>query len=612
MSAGSTLLAVLPAVSGSTATAEPGPPPATFGAEIPTGITGHPDGVATADVTGDGLLDVLVTTRWEHDPAYDRKLWVVPATGTGGVAKPVIHHTNSADPASENRPLGVAAGDVDGDGDADVVVAVGGQGVDVFLQEDGGGLSAPVAQAVPSRPRHIVLLDMDGDSDLDLVLKGDALLVAYNNGAGVFDTTTVLPGTSAVGYFEVGEFSGDDLPDIASCARVSDAPSLWLFTQRPGGGFEAHGEGQPVVDHFPACAGLAVADFTGDGVDDVVFSHHANQEFSVVQVWQQREDHHLALAQTRHVYDIPGSLEAADLNGDDLEDLVVVHNSWPALGVLLQDPAGGLGPESLRNGFSFLGEFGLQQAMTVADITGDGLPDVVTSNHSTTVVLPRSAATKQTVAEVSFAKQHITLGESAYVSVRVDPVEGAWPEEAAEDMNLYRGVSRGGGPWLVQSTYAPVSEPNEHHLLQHAYYNIDVAALYSGYGDYLPSTDVDTLIVHPQVTQKTSTPYGHNGRYALFHRTQPKQIRVMVQPAAPSTVRTVVQRRRTDGRWAPCRERSLRIDEPVSTEQVTTGTARWRLGDLERLGRYRVRTIRPADDYNGRGQSRWDYYRITR
>jgi hypothetical protein len=127
-------------------------PPATFGAEIATGVIGQPDAVAFADVTGDGRGDVLVTTRWSSHPAYDRKLWVVPGTTSGGLADPVIYPTHSADPNADNLPLGMASGDVDGDGDQDAVVAIGASGIDVFLQEGGSFLPAS-AQPMAGRPR---------------------------------------------------------------------------------------------------------------------------------------------------------------------------------------------------------------------------------------------------------------------------------------------------------------------------------------------------------------------------------------------------------------------------------------------------------------------------
>jgi hypothetical protein len=579
-------------------------PPVTFGDEIATGVIGRPDAVAFSDVTGDGLGDVLVTTRWHHDAAYDRKLWVVPTTGSGSLAEPVLYPTHSADPLTENVPLGMASGDIDGDGDQDVVVAIGENGIDVFLQEN-GALQPATSQPMDSRPGQLVLYDMDVDGDLDLIMSGDTLAIAYNDGTGVFAPVRTVR-SMKVFDFEVGEFTGDTTPDIAACQFKLEAPPVLVFGQEADGTFSTHGWGL-TTELSHQCGGLAVADLTGDGADDVALTRPVNQTDSVVTVWQQQADHSLAPMPPQHVYDIPGTIEAADMNGDSLEDLVVVHNAWPALGVLRQTPTGDLQEETLQHGFSFVGAF-WAKAMTTGDVTNDGLPDVITSNHSTAVVLPGGLATIETVADVALARRHITFGEAADVSYRVEPKGQAWPADSSGNRNVFRAVRTANEPWYVQATGRPVTESDtQQHFNPH--FTTKLRLVYSGFGDYLPSEDTETLVVHPVITQQMLRPYARSGRYALYHDWQTPRTRSLVQPFSATDVRTVLQRRRADGGWRTIRARSIAL---VYSPSFSGGTASWKIGGLRQSRAYRVRTARPADVHNGRGISGWAYFRITR
>ncbi len=78
-------------------------------------------------------------------------------------------------------------------------------------------------------------------------------------------------------------------------------------------------------------------------------------------------------------YDIPEPLVVADMNSDNLGDLVTLHGGWMQAGVYLQD-AGVLGPESLFP-ISYASHYN-PQGLAVGDINGDAKPDIVVANYA--------------------------------------------------------------------------------------------------------------------------------------------------------------------------------------------------------------------------------------
>ena len=142
--------------------------------------TSQPDSVTTADVDGDGDLDVLSVSN-----GYDSKLaWYENLDGQGRFGfQQVI-----------SRPGGVsvAAADFDGDGDVDVLKAGNGQFA-WHANTDGRGHFG-TAREIESWPEengyrgyvtYLATLDLDGDGDLD-VLSASSPGVWVNSGAIVW------------------------------------------------------------------------------------------------------------------------------------------------------------------------------------------------------------------------------------------------------------------------------------------------------------------------------------------------------------------------------------------------------------------------------------------
>ncbi len=176
----------------------------TNGTDISTG--GDASAVATADVTGDGLLDVVACGGSNQIRTY-------PGNGNGTFGVGVLVGT-----ASECYSLIPA--DLDNDGDMDLLASsYNNDQVIVYLNNGAGTFGAGVAVSVGDGPGVIAVGDLDGDGDLDFVAAnylGATVSVRLNNGSGGFSAAAnVATGNLAAGM-ALGDVDGDGDLDLVS------------------------------------------------------------------------------------------------------------------------------------------------------------------------------------------------------------------------------------------------------------------------------------------------------------------------------------------------------------------------------------------------------------
>ncbi len=146
---------------------------------------------ASGDLNGDGLLDlVFVEFLAEDANAHDGGLDVFFGLPNGGLSAATSYAGSDGD--------SVAILDLNGDGNPDVVTSTAG-GVNVFLNDGGGMLLAPVFSGTTNQVVGIAGGDLNGDGIADLVLAeqvngltGAEFLLGL--GAGAFSSPVALPG----------------------------------------------------------------------------------------------------------------------------------------------------------------------------------------------------------------------------------------------------------------------------------------------------------------------------------------------------------------------------------------------------------------------------------
>lgn len=296
----------------------------------------------------------------------------------------------------------VAFGDVDGDGRGDLLVTPGvvfsGTGIEpnlpppqplfwVWRMNTDGTLRTPLRAEPPAgytcRSPALAVLDFDGDGRLDVAAGSDCGLALYRQGAdGVLTLREVLPAPGLL-RLRAADMDGDGRADLVGTGWSGDA--AWVWTQRAEGGFGA-AEAQPV--QYYGWTALALGDYSGDGRPDIAIAG-ANTLADAVAFLRQRAAGGYGPATYASVDPQSGAQGVAvgDLNGDGRADVLVgtFTANPPSLKLFLQQADGSLAaPASLPAA-------GSASAITLADMNGDGRLDAVVSFGGLVVLYEQQA-----------------------------------------------------------------------------------------------------------------------------------------------------------------------------------------------------------------------------
>lgn len=243
-----------------------------------TTIGGMPqaEDIAWGDVTGDGLLDLVVATE-------DKRIWIVAAPGWTKTA--IATATNV------QRWMQVRACDLDGDGDTDIV-AGGRTPWDLKLGKL-GWFEAPAWTWHPIAPAGWTMTvecrDLDGDGDLD-VASSDRLYYLAADGVtrlrermGSSWYEQVAAGATAfawhhVGRAELGEpkFShfapGLVFDGSSRDAQNGNSQESWIALRFSADGFLWGSAAIPVPANVGQYHDIEPADLDGDGQLDLIVS----------------------------------------------------------------------------------------------------------------------------------------------------------------------------------------------------------------------------------------------------------------------------------------------------------------------------------------------------
>jgi hypothetical protein len=366
-----------------------------------SGIPGYPSppavrsplssGIVLADVTGDGLadivsrpLDVLLIARGRGDGTFMASTSIV-VLGQGKFG----------------------LGDVDGDGDRDFVFGRSGSSTDQILVKfnDGSGafgVEQLIATGHPAEQIDVIDLDGNGNSDIVALAKSSGTVAVILSQGTSFSAAQVYEVGSAQ-QFALGDLTNDGRPDLVISNSTEGAVSILLNS---GTGTFAERVTYP-AGRLPF--GVAIADLDSDGANDVlvgasdlVQSGSTTIERGRITTLRNLGAGTLGTPSGIELYDglAPPWISAADLDGDGHRD-VVAGSMGPDVYALRGSATGMLSaPKTFPANPVF--------ALALGDVDGNAMVDLVVHEGTHAFVL-RNTGTP----DLFDARIRIEMGDSS-------------------------------------------------------------------------------------------------------------------------------------------------------------------------------------------------------
>jgi Flp pilus assembly secretin CpaC len=287
-------------------------------------------------------------------------------------------------------PSAIAVGDFNDDGNMDIAVTdMANSRVMILLGNGDGTFQTPVAYATGSNPVALVAQDFDGDGqpDLAVVNQGDKTapstvsILLGNKTGGKQDGTFAAKVDYPVGVdptaITTADFNGDGSVDLAVANHATGSGgdgSVSVLLGKGDGTFGA----QSTFSTGNGPAGIATADFNGDGHADLAVANHSDSTVSIL--LNKGDGTGTFFAHTDFTTGSgPAGIIAANFTGTNT-DLAVADETAPNVDVLIGNGDGTFtSPISLPTGNSPV-------AVAGADLNGDGTIDLVTANNGSSTV----------------------------------------------------------------------------------------------------------------------------------------------------------------------------------------------------------------------------------
>jgi len=386
------------------------------------------DAVAVADINGDGKPDLGWTS------VFDNSVCVAANITPAGAGTPIFAAAVTI--PVDNQATALKFVDLNGDGKPDLVAGNASQRrLSVLLNVTAPGSSTPAfADAhgfdAAFAPDSIAAADVDGNGRMDVISVGDLedeVSVLLNvTAADSSGASFSAPQKLDAGHYPYGaiaaDFNLDGMPDLVSVNGNDGTLSSWINTTVPGAFATSFGTRQ--MDFLGGTPfDVRAGDFNGDGRPDLAIADYYGNHVAVL-LNTTAPGATLASFGPAAIFPITGypeHLTVADLNGDGRPDIIAAGYNSIVMSVLINATAAGAGVAD------FVAEQALSMpsspiAVTLGDINGDGLPDIVGADVGEVAVLINTTTPGSTHA--SFAAPQSFLAGSEWTDVALADLNG--------------------------------------------------------------------------------------------------------------------------------------------------------------------------------------------
>jgi hypothetical protein len=343
---------------------------------VPGGFFKGCDLVA-GDLTGDSKPEIVALN-------CDSNTLTVYVNNGDGTFAGGISYDNNGD--QNQYPYSATIGDMNGDGKNDIVVVNDGTAdVSVFLGDGTGAvkvepLSYDVGGFAWAPP---LVADFNGDGLIDVVESDDEYNLVYLQGYGdgsmraapSYDLPNSFSEYADTYSVATGDFNGDGIPDVVVGQENNySSTGVTVYLAKGDGSF------YPGVSYGASgqMGYVAVADFNGDGKLDIAAT---DSEAGVVQIFLGNGDGTFSIG-AAYPTDTgegptPQNVVTGDFNHDGVIDLAIANEDTSSVGVLLGNGDGTFAPAVSYT----VGEGYYPNAITAADLNGDGFVDLAVTNY---------------------------------------------------------------------------------------------------------------------------------------------------------------------------------------------------------------------------------------